>query len=284
MTRMLITIATAVIVMILASTSCVHEFSFQQGDVDTNTIIVEGYVTNELKQHTIRISKLNSYYDTTVNYVTGAFVAVTSGDSTYYYHDNGDGTYESDSRYVGVVGNVYYLHIEIDNGMVVLSAESSMLPVTPPDKLTFNQLDGNNLVINHIAESFVSDNPAKYVLQLSWRDPKTDHPTAAEIYYYSLTTVDISQLFAPKVAETVFPIGTQIIERKYSIDAAYENYLRSLLAETRWSGGYFDEAHGNLHTNISIVTTNNPKLKTAGYFSANTVYIDTLVAKYSPDF
>ena len=91
--------------------------------------------------------------------------------------------------------------------------------------------------------------------------------------------MDVSQLFAPKVSETVFPVGTQIVERKYSIDAAYENYLRSLLAETHWSGGYFDEAHGNLHTNISILVTHNPNLKTAGYFSANTVYIDTLVAR-----
>ncbi|MBO4772301.1 MAG: hypothetical protein J5595_07160, partial [Bacteroidales bacterium] len=119
----------------------------------------------------------------------------------------------------------------------------------------------------------------KYVLLLSWLDPKTSQPQNANIYYYSLTTVDVSQLFAPKLADTHFPPGTQIIERKYSIDAAYENYLRSLLAETRWSGGYFDEAHGNLHTNISVIASNNPDLKTAGYFSANTVYIDTLVAR-----
>lgn len=262
-----------------SATSCVHDFPFNQGEVDTNTVIVEGYVTNELKHHTIRISRLNSYYDTTVNNVTGAFVAVTSGDNTYYYHDKGDGVYESETGFVGIVGNVYYLHIEIDSGRVVLSAESTMLPVTPPDKITYNKTDNNCLTISHIAEGFVSENPAKYVLQLSWLDPKTSQPKNANIYYYSLTTVDVSQLFAPKVAETVFPVGTQIIERKYSIDAAYENYLRSLLAETRWSGGYFDEAHGNLHTNISIIATNNPRLKTAGYFSANTVYIDTLVAR-----
>ena len=267
------------VTIIASATSCVHEFPFNQGDVDSNTVVVEGYITNELKRHTICIARLNSYYDTTANGVAGAFVAVTSGDNTYYYHDIGDGIYESETGFVGIVGNVYYLHIEIDSGRVVLSAESTMLPVTPPDEMTFSKTHDNNLTISHIAESFVPDNPAKYVLQLSWLDPKTSQPQNANIYYYSLTTVDVSQLFAPKVAETVFPVGTQIIERKYSIDAAYENYLRSLLAETRWSGGYFDEAHGNLHTNISIIATNNPRLKTAGYFSANTVYIDTLVAR-----
>lgn len=274
---MLITITITVIIGM--ATSCVHEFPLKEDVVDINTIVVEGYITNELKRHTIKISQLNSYYDTTVNGVTDAFVVVTSGSNTYFFHDNGDGTYESEDYFVGVVGNLYYLHIELDSGKTVFSAESTMLPVTPPDKITFANAADNNLVISHIAESFVSDNPAKYVLQLSWTDPKTSTPQNAEIYYYSLTTVDISQLFAPKVAETAFPPGTQIIERKYSIDRAYENYLRSLLAETRWSGGYFDEAHGNLHTNITILTTTNPYLKTAGYFSANTVYIDTLVAR-----
>ena len=278
MTRVLLSIALAVIVM-MSATSCVREFPFQQGSVDSCTVVVEGYVTNELQRHTIKISRLNSYYDTTVNSVTGAFVAVTSGDNTYLYHDIGDGIYESEESFVGIVGNVYYLHIEIDSGRVVLGAESSMLPVTPPDEITFNKISANALSISHIAESFVSDNPAKYVLQLSWLDPKTSQPQNANINYYSLTTVDVSQLFAPKVADTHFPPGTQIIERKYSIDAAYENYLRSLLAETRWSGGYFDEAHGNLHTNITVIASNNPDLKTAGYFSANTVYIDTLVAR-----
>ena len=278
MTRVLLSIALAVINMMLA-TSCVHEFPFQQGEVDSSTVVVEGYITNELQRHTIKISRLNSYYDTTVNSVTGAFVAVTSGDNRYLYHDIGDGIYESEESFVGIVGNVYYLHIEIDSGRVVLGAESTMLPVTPPDEITFNKISGNTLSISHIAESFVPDNPAKYVLLLSWLDPKTSQPQNANIYYYSLTTVDVSQLFAPKLADTQFPPGTQILERKYSIDAAYENYLRSLLAETRWSGGYFDEAHGNLHTNISVIASNNPDLKTAGYFSANTVYIDTLVAR-----
>lgn len=271
----MLTSITTVILLMATAISCVHEFPLKEDIVDNSTVVVEGYITNELTRHTIKISRLNSYYDTTANYVSNAFVTVTSGDSTYYYHEKSDGVYESENSFVGVVGNVYYLHIEIDDGRVILSAESTMLPVTPPDKITYSTATDNNLTISHIAESFVSDNPAKYVLQLSWLDSKTSRQKNAEIYYYSLTTVDISQLFAPKVSETIFPPGTQIIERKYSIDRAYENYLRSLLAETHWSGGYFDEAHGNLHTNI---TSNTPSIKTAGYFSANTVYIDTLIA------
>lgn len=255
--------------------SCVHEFPYTQGGVDNNTIVVEGAVTNEYQNHQIIITKLSSYGDTIRNGVKGAFVAVSAGDSTYFYTEKGNGLYESKNKYVGVAGNVYFMHINLGDTLVI-SAQSKMLPVTPPDKLTFNHLPDGNLSLMHIAESFVQDNPAKYVLHLSWKDKESDVTRKANIYYYSLTTVDISQLFAPKVQQTHFPKGTKIIERKYSIDNGYENYLRSLLAEAWWSGGYFDEAHGNLHTNI---ISDKANISTAGYFSASTVYIDTLIAQ-----
>ena len=82
MTRMRFLIVYAAIMMFAAS--CVHEFQFPQGDVDKDVVVVEGYITNELQRHTIKITRLNSYNDTIVNNVSGAFVAVTSGTSTYF--------------------------------------------------------------------------------------------------------------------------------------------------------------------------------------------------------
>ncbi len=270
MAKILFAIAVSII-----ATSCVHEFPFKQGEVDKNTIVVDGYITNEYKRHTIQLSRLSSYEDTVRSMIRGAFIAVSSGDSTYYYREVANGVYESGDKFVGVAGNVYFLHIELGDS-VILSAKSTMMPVTPPEKITFHKHADSTRSINYIAESFVPDNPAKYVIQLQWSPNGGEDTRIANLYYYSLTTVDISQLFAPKVQETRFPKGTQLIERKYSIDKDYEVYLRSLLAESLWSGGYFDEAHGNLQTNIQC---DRGRLKTAGYFSANTVYIDTLVVE-----
>ncbi len=261
--------------MAISASACVHEFPFRQGEVDENTIVIEGYITNEYMHHTVQISRLSSYEDTVRNMLKGAYVAVSSGDSTYYYNETEDGIYTSETKFVGVAGNVYFLHVRI-NDSTIISAESRMLPVTPPEKITFKSHPDGNRSIGYIAEAFVSENPAKYVVQVNWTDHSSEEPRRANLYYYSLTTVDISQLFAPKVQETRFPSGAQLIERKYSIDKNYETYLRSLLAEQLWSGGYFDEAHGNLHTNLIC---NRSQVKTAGYFSANTVYIDTLVVE-----
>ncbi len=261
----------AFLTIIVLWASCVHEIPFSMDSADLNTIVVEGSITNEFLNHPVYLSRLSVYEDTVRVPVTNArVVAVTSSNdgATYYYKEVSNGLYTSVDKFVGVTGTTYYLHIEIDS--IVLSANTTMQPVTPPEKIRYSQKNNGFYSIDYVADSYVRENPAKYVLNLSWLDSHN----SATLYYYSLTTMDIAQIFSPKMQTTYFPSGTQIIERKYSIDKDYENYLRSLLAETVWTGGYFDEAHGNLHTNIIC---DNPKVKTAGYFSASTVYIDTLM-------
>ncbi|MCQ2975392.1 MAG: DUF4249 domain-containing protein [Bacteroidales bacterium] len=251
---------------------CVHKYDFYMDKSEDTTIVVEGLITNENSQHFIKISHMTGLTQETPQPISKAFVAVTTQDSTFYFEEDtlNPGTYLSKHKFVGVAGSVYYLHIEINK--TVYSAESTMLPVTPPEKITFLTNESGEYYISHVAESFVKENPAMYILDLNWQKvsgyenlPEKD--VTAKLYYYSLTTVDVSQLFAPKRDDIYFPKGTQIIEKKYSLDANYELFIRSLLAETRWSGGYFDEAHGNLHSNITNGT---------GYFATCTVYTDTI--------
>ncbi|MBP5502350.1 MAG: DUF4249 family protein [Bacteroidales bacterium] len=266
----------AVFCAFLFFTDCVHKYDFYLDHPKDTTIVIEGMITNENKRQTISVSQMAGYADNHRQPISKAMVAVTaSNDSTYYYFEDtlNLGTYVSEYPFVGVSGNIYYLNVKV-NG-TTYTAESNMLPVSPPEKITFVRNVTGMMSIKHVAESFVADNPAMYRLDLDWSgvegykeyDPKL---TKARLYYYSLTSVDVSQLFAPKTEKTEFPEGTMVIERKYSIDRDYELFLRSLLSETKWCGGYFDEAHGNLHTNI----TNG-----AGFFAACTVAIDTVYAK-----
>ena len=256
---------------------CVHKYDFYLDQPKDTTIVIEGMITNENKRQTIYVSQVSNYKNNAREPVSGAMVAVTaSNDSSYYYFEDtlSRGMYVSEYPFVGIAGNIYYLNVKVNSA--TYTAESTMLPVTPPEKLSFVRKPNGMMNIAHVAESFVADNPAMYTLDLDWSgvegytqiDPKY---TKARLYYYSLTSVDVSQLFAPKTDETVFPEGTMVVERKYSVDHNYELFLRSLLTETKWCGGYFDEAHGNLHTNIS----NNA----AGYFAACTVAVDTVYAK-----
>ncbi|MBR4267584.1 MAG: DUF4249 family protein [Bacteroidales bacterium] len=264
---------TILIIFILAS-SCVREIKFELDEVKKNTIVIEGAITNEYQKQTIYISTLSDWYDTTRTPIKYAKVGVTSSnDSTYFYQETSPGVYTSEKPFVGITNSKYYLHIEV-NDTIIVNAETSMPPVTPPDKITWKKLNNGKYILDHVAEPLVENNPAKYELFLSWQIDSSKY--SAKLYYYSLTTVDIAQLFAPKTEHLEIPYGTRIVEKKYSIDDNYERYLRSLLAESSWSGGYFDEAHGNLITNIKC---KNYGINTAGYFSANTVIIDTIIVK-----
>ena len=256
--------------------SCVHKYDFYL-DANKDTIfVIEGMITNEGKRQVVYISSIAGYHIAQRVPVSGAKVAVnaTNGNSYYYEEDTlNRGTYVSNEQFVGIAGNIYYLNVKI--GTKSYTAESAMLPVTPPEKISFSKREDGMMSINHVAESFVASNPAMYTIDLDWsnvegytnQDPKE---TKARLYYYSLTSMDVSQLFAPKNEKTYLPQGTLVVEKKYSIDHNYELFLRSLLSETKWCGGYFDEAHGNLHSNIS----NNA----AGYFAACTVVVDTVYA------
>lgn len=266
-------IITTITIAIACGTSCVNEFPFSTDVPQANTVVVEGEITNEYKNHKIYVSRLSRYQDTSRNALRGAKVAVSSGDSTFFYSETESGVYTSDNKFIGISNQVYYLHIEI-NDTIIISAETTMKPCTPSDPITFKKHDNGKLSIKHVAEPYVPENPAKYIIRINWQENKKQKN--ATLYYYSLTTVNIAELFAPETQETFFPAGAEIIETKYSLDDDYESYIRSLLAETMWSGGYFDEAHGNLHSNIKTESRN---VTTAGYFSASTIITDTIIAR-----
>jgi hypothetical protein len=115
-----------------------------------------------------------------------------------------------------------------------------------------------------------------YEADISWEHiPGFDHPDSVSRVmqkYYTLNTIDVSYVIFPQEKEEVlFPAGSIAIVKKLSLTDEYGAFLRALLAETEWQGSLFEEARGNLPTNIS-----NGGL---GYFSACSVIADTLIVQ-----
>jgi hypothetical protein len=71
------------------------------------------------------------------------------------------------------------------------------------------------------------------------------------LLFYTLTTLDVSQVFAPLVEEVSFPAGTRIDQRRYSLTPEHAAFIRSLLLETNWQGGVFPTDPANIQSNIS---------------------------------
>jgi hypothetical protein len=93
----------------------------------------------------------------------------------------------------------------------------------------------------------------------------------AMIIYYSLNTIDVAEMFKPEKEQVVFPAGTIVFRKKYSLNEAHAAFIRTLLSETEWRGGLFDVQPGNVQTNLSKGAI--------GYFAASTVVSDTTIIK-----
>jgi hypothetical protein len=81
--------------------------------------------------------------------------------------------------------------------------------------------------------------------------------------FYTLPTLDVSEIFAPVMESISFPAGTIITERRYSLTPEHAEFLREMLLETSWTGGLFSVANSNVTTNLSEGA--------AGYFGACSV-------------
>ena len=94
------------------------------------------------------------------------------------------------------------------------------------------------------------------VMSVDWSSApgyETENPELykAKLYYYTLPTIDVNEVFAPNIEKVGFPSGTKITVRRYSLTDEHAAFLRALLLETTWSGGYFNTASANIPTNLS---------------------------------
>lgn len=95
-----------------------------------------------------------------------------------------------------------------------------------------------------------------YEVLLDWSSApgyENENPDSCKIklYYYTLPTLDVSEVFAPDFEKVSFPSHTIITERRYSLTDEHAAFLRALLLETTWQGGFFNTANSNIPTNLS---------------------------------
>ena len=81
-------------------------------------------------------------------------------------------------------------------------------------------------------------------------EQKDSLQTHARMLFYTLSTLDVSEIFAPRVEGVFFPAGTILTENSYSLTTDFAEYIREMLLETQWQGGFFNSARANVGTNI----------------------------------
>ncbi len=256
------------VILLFALASCEEPFNYD-GYKKLDYIVIQGWLTNEYKYQKITISNVKSYPNDTVVYVSRAYVIIDDGQNIYTFKDSaGRGQYYSTTKFAATIDKNYYLTVKIGNNIYL--AQTHVTPVTEPDSIQF-EFDSlrQKYRIKKVAPIFNPYESALYIVYLDWSkvDGYQDKPydsTHAKMYFYTLQTMDVNELFQPFEQQIYFPKGTEIIEKKYSLTPFFASYIRAMLSETQWSGSLFDVQHWNLPTNIK---GNN----VLGFFTASSV-------------
>ena len=236
---------------------------------------MDGIITSELKAHRISLSRPVTELNAVPAPVFGAYVTIDDGDTTLVLTENpeGSGNYYTDSTFVGVTGKEYTLNI-LHLGREY-TAKTEMLPVAIDFlEITFSMKISDSLYfISNVGGGYDVDDPSMYEFIIDWSHlPKyqsfPDSACKAKMWFYVLSTIDVSQLLPPSKETIYFPKNTKIIVKQYSLTPEHVAFIRSVLSETEWKGGIFDVESANTETNLSEGAI--------GYFGACTVISDTV--------
>jgi len=259
------------IIWIFLLLACEEPTNWDLKTQSTDLIVVEAQITNELKNHVVRLSRTVTALNEKPEPVSGAIVAVwTVGLQTQFVEfPIGSGMYYSDTVQA-VVGKAYKLYINY-NGKEYTAA-TRMVPVTPLKPLNYHLVDEEEGLYGINYQD--SNEPSKKEYWISWGhlpefQDQALTETLAKTFHYTLESIDVNQLFKPDKERILFPAGSYVLRKKYSMSEDQQACCRTFLSETEWRGGVFDVKKGNVITNLSEGAI--------GYFAVSTVVSDTTV-------
>ncbi len=230
-------------------------------------LVVEGMVTNHPGMNYVKLSLPVANSGSLPEPVSHALVAVSDGQDTLLLIENDTipGVYLPPATFVAVINRQYQLFVRTAD--TVCTAVASMVPVTPLGDFSFRQDPA--ITGQYLIDATDSPEPSMVRYIVEWPvDSLPGQKETVVFYHYTLSTIDVNQVFKPGAEKLSFPADASIIREKYSLSPGYESFIRSLLSETEWKGGWFDVLPGNLTTNLTGGAV--------GYFSACSVLTDTV--------
>ena len=236
---------------------CEKKTEWQLQTQNTNLIVVDGIITNEQKVHIITMNFPVTQLNEKPKPLSGATVLISDADSTYTLSEQPlkSGKYNTSATFSGQVGKSYSLLINYNNK--VYTAKTYMVKGYDFQPLEYAKNENNKLYhLSWVASQYNAQRPAMWEILLDWTqaDGYTNlNPDSckARLLFYTLPTLDVSEIFTPDVENISFPLGTIINQRRYSLNPEHAEFIRTLLIETTWQGGVFSSIPANVSTNLS---------------------------------
>ncbi len=253
---------------------CENIIDYSLNDYDKVHLVVEAIITDEVKRHEVRLTQTFSSLDQKPPMVTNAEVYLYTQTDIIQFEASIEesGIFISERSFAAGINRTYTMRI-IHN-QDVFQATARMEILEPYNLPLFEAAGIGSLYrINWNNEKYHPFEQAMFTADISW-----DHLLSKEIpdsitnhrlMFFTFSTVDIDyNIFPPNQQDVLFPHGSRVVFSKYSLSNEHANYMRALLAETRWQGSLFENARSNLPGNISG--------EALGFFGVCAVKRDTL--------
>jgi hypothetical protein len=258
---------TKYLLLLLALAGCEKQVDWPADGPPERLVIVDGSIIDRRGKQTVTLAYPVTELNAVPEPVSGAVVRISSPDSSWELTEEpvGSGKYLTSPAFIAGTGKTYSLFIS--SGNRIYSAQASMVPGSEFAALTWAKNSDDNLYhVDYVASAFSTVKPAMWELLIDWShvpgyEQADTNLCKARMLFYTLPTLDVSEIFAPAVEAISFPAGTIIEERRYSLTDEHAEFLREMLLETSWSGGFFNSAPANVSTNLSSGA--------AGFFGAS---------------
>ena len=236
---------------------CVKETPWTvKGNLPGN-IIVEAIITDEVKTHRIMLTYPVSQLNQSPKPVSGAGVLITDEDSTWQLTESpaNSGIYCTQASFFTRLQKNYTLLISLEGK--VYTAKATMTGGSVFGELQYARNEDSKLFyVDWVANAFSTEKAAMWELLIDWSgvpgyEQLDSLDTHARMLFYTLPTLDVSEVFAPQVQSVFFPAGTNITERRYSLTPDHAEFVREMLLESNWTGGLFTVTPANVRTNLS---------------------------------
>jgi hypothetical protein len=245
------------LLMVALLASCVKETDWPLDPAPAPVVVVDGIITDVQGVQSIQLNYSVNDLNEDPAPVSEANVIISNEDSSWQLTEKPaySGRYVTTPTFVAVPGKSYSLLI--NHNSKIYSAKSEMEPGRFFDPLQFKQNEDDSLYhIDWVASAFSGDDPAMWEIILDWSQVPgytglDSTMYKARVLFYTLPTLDVSQIFAPPVEKITFPAGTIITENRYSLTTDHAKFIREMLMETSWQGGLFSSVPANVTTNLS---------------------------------
>lgn len=254
--------------------ACTQKYPIEDLPNNSNSLVVEGSFTNELKVHVVKLSRTLSYSEPTAQNVypkeTNAQVMITDDQgNTINFQEVLPGEYATTAPVSGIVGRWYVLNIITADGREYLSKPEQMKEVPPiegisfKDKTEIGDSEAEKAIMVRFTDPVNTENYYQWYWKISLKDnisewnPQWEWITDQDTYIdgntveYELETYERAEFEYVKVYQSC-------------ISKEAHNFLKLVKEQTGNNTGPFSTPPGPIYGNM--YNTNDSKEVIFGFF------------------